>query len=76
MMPSKSYQPCPKKWHLCLLLRIAESPFAEIVFLNSCTKDSERTGTLHHPIGRFEAVNGGTIVLDEIGELRPDCRIP
>jgi hypothetical protein len=67
MMPSKSYQPCPKKWHPCLLLRIVKSPFAEIVFLNSCTKDSERTGALQQMIGRFEAING-TIVLDEIGE--------
>jgi DNA-binding NtrC family response regulator len=49
--------------------RIMESPFAEIVFLNSSTKASERTGALQQPIDRFEAVNGGTVVLDEIGVI-------
>ena len=33
------------------------------------------TGALQQRIGRFEAANGGTIFLDEIGELTPDMQI-
>jgi formate hydrogenlyase transcriptional activator len=33
------------------------------------------TGALQQRIGRFEAANGGTIFLDEIGELSPDIQI-
>jgi formate hydrogenlyase transcriptional activator len=33
------------------------------------------TGALQQRIGRFEAANGGTIFLDEIGELPPDMQI-
>jgi formate hydrogenlyase transcriptional activator len=33
------------------------------------------TGALQQRIGRFEAANGGTIFLDEIGELTPEIQI-
>jgi len=33
------------------------------------------TGALQQRIGRFEAANGGTIFLDEIGELTPEMQI-
>jgi len=33
------------------------------------------TGALQQRIGRFEAANGGTIFLDEIGELSPEMQI-
>src|SRR5262245_10413524 len=33
------------------------------------------TGALQQRIGRFEAANGGTIFLDEIGELKPEMQI-
>jgi len=33
------------------------------------------TGALQQRIGRFEAANGGTIFLDEIGELPPELQI-
>jgi formate hydrogenlyase transcriptional activator len=33
------------------------------------------TGALRQRIGRFEAANGGTIFLDEIGELKPEMQI-
>src|SRR5688572_30025471 len=33
------------------------------------------TGALQQRIGRFEAATGGTIFLDEIGELNPDMQI-
>jgi formate hydrogenlyase transcriptional activator len=33
------------------------------------------TGALNQRIGRFEAANGGTIFLDEIGELSPEMQI-
>jgi formate hydrogenlyase transcriptional activator len=33
------------------------------------------TGALQQRIGRFEAANGGTIFLDEIGELMPETQI-
>src|SRR4029434_3296580 len=33
------------------------------------------TGALQQRIGRFEAANGGTIFLDEIGELIPEMQI-
>ena len=33
------------------------------------------TGALQQRIGRFEAANGGTIFLDEIGELKPELQI-
>jgi formate hydrogenlyase transcriptional activator len=33
------------------------------------------TGALQQRIGRFEAANGGTIFLDEIGELTPETQI-
>ena len=33
------------------------------------------TGALNQRIGRFEAANGGTIFLDEIGELTPEMQI-
>jgi len=33
------------------------------------------TGALNQRIGRFEAANGGTIFLDEIGELSPEIQI-
>ena len=33
------------------------------------------TGALQQRIGRFEAANGGTIFLDEIGELNPEIQI-
>ena len=33
------------------------------------------TGALQQRIGRFEAANGGTIFLDEIGELLPEMQI-
>jgi formate hydrogenlyase transcriptional activator len=33
------------------------------------------TGALQQRIGRFEAANGGTIFLDEIGELSPEIQI-
>ena len=33
------------------------------------------TGALQQRIGRFEAANGGTIFLDEIGELKPEIQI-
>jgi formate hydrogenlyase transcriptional activator len=33
------------------------------------------TGALHRRLGRFEAANGGTIFLDEIGELPMDTQI-
>ncbi len=33
------------------------------------------TGALQRRLGRFEAANGGTIFLDEIGELPPDTQI-
>jgi DNA-binding NtrC family response regulator len=32
------------------------------------------TGALHRRIGRFEQANGGTIFLDEIGDLPPDTQ--
>src|SRR6266850_2518054 len=34
------------------------------------------TGALQQRIGRFEAANGGTIFLDEIGELKQEMQIP
>ena len=34
------------------------------------------TGATQRRLGRFESANGGTIFLDEVAELRPDCRIP
>jgi formate hydrogenlyase transcriptional activator len=33
------------------------------------------TGALNQRIGRFEAANGGTIFLDEIGELSPEMQV-
>jgi formate hydrogenlyase transcriptional activator len=33
------------------------------------------TGATHRRLGRFEAANGGTIFLDEIGDLPPDIQI-
>jgi formate hydrogenlyase transcriptional activator len=33
------------------------------------------TGALQQRVGRFEAANGGTIFLDEIGELMPETQI-
>ena len=33
------------------------------------------TGATQHRLGRFEAANGGTIFLDEIGDLPPDIQI-
>src|SRR4029078_1413697 len=33
------------------------------------------TGALQQRIGRFEAANGGTIFLDEIGELSPEIQV-
>src|SRR5206468_10376860 len=33
------------------------------------------TGALQQRVGRFEAANGGTIFLDEIGELSPEMQI-
>jgi formate hydrogenlyase transcriptional activator len=33
------------------------------------------TGALQQRIGRFEAANGGTIFLDEIGELKPEIQV-
>jgi len=33
------------------------------------------TGALNQRIGRFEAANGGTIFLDEIGELNPEMQV-
>jgi formate hydrogenlyase transcriptional activator len=33
------------------------------------------TGAFRQRIGRFEAANGGTIFLDEIGELKPEMQI-
>jgi PAS domain S-box-containing protein len=33
------------------------------------------TGALHRRLGRFEAANGGTILLDEIGELPPEAQV-
>ncbi len=33
------------------------------------------TGALHQRIGRFELANGGTIFLDEVGELPPDVQV-
>jgi formate hydrogenlyase transcriptional activator len=33
------------------------------------------TGALQQRVGRFEAANGGTIFLDEIGELNPEMQI-
>ena len=33
------------------------------------------TGAMQQRIGRFEAASGGTIFLDEIGELRPEMQI-
>jgi formate hydrogenlyase transcriptional activator len=33
------------------------------------------TGALQQRVGRFEAANGGTIFLDEIGELTPEIQI-
>jgi formate hydrogenlyase transcriptional activator len=33
------------------------------------------TGALHQRIGRFELAEGGTIFLDEIGELPPETRV-
>src|SRR5678810_1455771 len=33
------------------------------------------TGALQQRIGRFEAATGGTIFLDEIGELNPEMQI-
>ena len=33
------------------------------------------TGALQQRIGRFEAANGGTIFLDEIGELTPEIQV-
>ncbi|MEW6735534.1 MAG: sigma 54-interacting transcriptional regulator [Acidobacteriota bacterium] len=33
------------------------------------------TGAMQQRIGRFEAANGGTIFLDEIGELNPEMQI-
>jgi formate hydrogenlyase transcriptional activator len=33
------------------------------------------TGALQQRIGRFEAANGGTVFLDEIGELTPEIQI-
>jgi DNA-binding NtrC family response regulator len=33
------------------------------------------TGASHQAIGRFEQANGGTIFLDEIGEISPDIQI-
>lgn len=33
------------------------------------------TGATHRRLGRFEAANGGTIFLDEVGDLPPDIQI-
>jgi PAS domain S-box-containing protein len=33
------------------------------------------TGATHRRLGRFEAANGGTIFLDEVGDLPPDTQI-
>jgi formate hydrogenlyase transcriptional activator len=33
------------------------------------------TGALHRRLGRFEAADGGTIFLDEVGELSPETQI-
>jgi formate hydrogenlyase transcriptional activator len=33
------------------------------------------TGAIQHRLGRFEAANGGTIFLDEVGDLPPDIQI-
>ena len=33
------------------------------------------TGATHRRLGRFEAANGGTIFLDEVGDLPPDVQI-
>jgi formate hydrogenlyase transcriptional activator len=33
------------------------------------------TGATQHRLGRFEAANGGTIFLDEVGDLPPDIQI-
>ncbi|QNI31645.1 sigma 54-interacting transcriptional regulator [Alloacidobacterium dinghuense] len=33
------------------------------------------TGATHRRLGRFEAANGGTILLDEVGDLPPDIQI-
>lgn len=32
------------------------------------------TGASHHKVGKFQAANGGTIFLDEIGELAPEVQ--
>ncbi len=33
------------------------------------------TGATHHRVGRFELADGGTIFLDEIGELPPEAQV-
>jgi transcriptional regulator with GAF, ATPase, and Fis domain len=33
------------------------------------------TGALHRRVGRFELAEGGTIFLDEVGELSPDTQV-
>ena len=57
-------------WRCCI-----RSPWNRRKRTSPCCKYSQRAGALANRDGRFTLADGGTIFLDEVGELPPDTQV-